>query len=179
METSDAEIIEQILKGDKDLFRVLIQRYKDPLYGLCIKMLKDEYRAEEVLQESFIEIYRNLSSYKFQSHFSTWAYTITYRKIARYFREGKKNRLIEELHQIADETIEESEEELSFQLEQLSHSMEQLNATEKAVIQLYYFNGLKVNEIAKIMTFSPSKIKVLLFRTRNKLKEIMDKKLAL
>jgi len=175
VQQSDTEIIELVLNGDKDQFRVLIQRYKDKLYGLCLKMLKDEYLAEEVLQESFIEIFRNLSSYKFQSQFSTWAYTITYRKIAGHFRQGKKNQLLEELRNIADETVYEDESEMTVQIEQLNESLSELNATEKAVIHMFYFDGLKVDEIAKVMSFSSSKIKVLLFRTRNKLKVKLEK----
>lgn len=113
---TDQEVIEKVLAGDKNQFRILIQRYEDKLYGLCLRMLQNKEKAEDVLQESFIEIYKNLGSYKFRSSFSTWAYTLTYRRICKEFRQGKKNIILEEFDQISSnkETASAHEEDLEF-----------------------------------------------------------------
>jgi len=170
---SDEEIIDLILNGDKNSFRLLIQKYEDKLYGLCIRMLQNKERAEDILQESFIEIYKNLSAYKFKSSFSTWAYTITYRKIAKEFKQGKKNLIIDEFEAIIQSNKSETQEvELDFSdTEFLKSAIKELKPLENSLLSLYYFEELSISEISEITHYSEGKIKTVLFRIRAKLKK--------
>ena len=170
----DKEVIEKILNGDKNQFRILIQRYEDRLFGLCMRMLQNRDRAEEILQESFIEIYKHLPAYKFRSSFSTWAYTITYRRICKEFKQGKKNLILEEFDQISSKEGAAIVQEEEFQVddtELLKQAIKDLSPLEQSLMSLYYYDGLSVSEISEITHYSNGKIKTILFRLREKLKK--------
>ncbi|MEZ4938491.1 MAG: RNA polymerase sigma factor [Crocinitomicaceae bacterium] len=170
----DQEVIENILSGDKNQFRILIQRYEDRLFGLCLRMLQNREKAEDVLQESFIEIYKNLAAYRFKSSFSTWAYTITYRRICKEFRQGKKSLVLEEFDQISGnvDAVYSKEEEIPLDnTELLKVAIESLSPLEQSLLSLYYYDELSIAEIAEITHHSQGKIKTILFRLRSKLKK--------
>ena len=87
----DKEIIEKVLAGDKDLFRLLVQRYQTKLFGICLRLCKDQEKAKEVLQDAFVDIYKYLGSYKYKSSFNTWAYTIVYRKTLTFLKKNGRD----------------------------------------------------------------------------------------
>lgn len=170
----DQEVIESILAGDKNQFRILIQRYEDKLYGLCLRMLQNQDKAQDILQESFIEIYKNLPAYRFKSSFSTWAYTITYRRICKEFRQGKKNLVLEEFDQISSnkDAAHIQEEGLDVDdTELLKQAIQTLSPLEQSLLSMYYYDELSVSEISEITHHSKGKIKTVLFRLRAKLKK--------
>ena len=68
----DQIYIERVLKGDTNAFSHLINKYKDMVFTLVIKIVKNQEDAEEVAQDSFIKAYQKLDSFKGQSKFSTW-----------------------------------------------------------------------------------------------------------
>ena len=74
----DQLIIDQILGGDKQLFSVLVDRYKNLVFTLCLRLLKNREEAEELAQDSFVKIYKSLSKFKGEAKFSTWIYRVTY-----------------------------------------------------------------------------------------------------
>lgn len=171
----DKKIIDAILSGDKDQFRFLVQKYQDHLFGLCMKMLGNQSKAEEVLQESFIDIYRHLASFKYNSAFSTWAYTITYRNIAKTFRVKRRNVLLEQMQYLPE--IEHEEDNTELRAEILEGAMETLNETERATIFMFYYQGFSINEIANVMTQNPGNVKIILHRSRKKLKGVLEAEL--
>ncbi|MEO6348140.1 MAG: sigma-70 family RNA polymerase sigma factor, partial [Aquaticitalea sp.] len=78
MTTNDEYIITKILDGDAKAFAVLVDRYKDLVFTLAIRMLKHREEAEEVSQDTFIKVYKSLGNFKGDSKFSTWIYKVTY-----------------------------------------------------------------------------------------------------
>ena len=90
MEAKEDQIyIERVLKGDTNAFSHLINKYKDMVFTLVIKIVKSREDAEEVAQDSFIKAYQKLDSFKGQSKFSTWLYTIAYRNAMTKLRKKK------------------------------------------------------------------------------------------
>ena len=75
---NDQIIINQILEGDTNAFSVLVDRYKDLVFTLAIRMVKNREEAEEVSQDTFIKVYKSLSKFKGNSKFSTWIYKVAY-----------------------------------------------------------------------------------------------------
>jgi len=75
---NDQIIIDQILEGDTNAFSVLVDRYKDLVFTLAIRMVKNREEAEEVSQDTFIKVYKSLSKFKGNSKFSTWIYKVAY-----------------------------------------------------------------------------------------------------
>src|SRR5215218_11111937 len=68
----DTEIIKRILRGEKNLYALLIRKYNQRLYRVGLSILNNESQVEDVMQTAYIKAYENLDKFKFQSSFSTW-----------------------------------------------------------------------------------------------------------
>ena len=86
---SDQIYIDKVLQGDTNAFAYLINKYKDMAYTIAIKIVKSHEDAEEVAQDSFLKAYEKLDSFKGNSKFSTWLYTIVYRNSITKIRKKK------------------------------------------------------------------------------------------
>ncbi len=74
----DQIIIDKILKGDTNAFAVLVDSYKDLVFTLALRMIKNREEAEEVSQDTFIKVFKSLDKFKGESKFSTWIYRVAY-----------------------------------------------------------------------------------------------------
>jgi len=76
MEASDSAVIEQVLSGDADAFRQLVDRHGRAIFRLGYRMTGNEHDADEVVQETFLRAYRQLARFETRSSFSTWIHRI-------------------------------------------------------------------------------------------------------
>src|SRR5690606_9336571 len=86
----EASIINQIIGGDTQAFSVLVDVYKDLVFTLAIRMLKNREEAEEVSQDTFIKIYKALPKFKGDSKFSTWVYKVAYHSCLDRIKKNKR-----------------------------------------------------------------------------------------
>ncbi|HOA82051.1 MAG TPA: sigma-70 family RNA polymerase sigma factor, partial [Defluviitaleaceae bacterium] len=73
----DYEVIEACLQGKKEMFELLVSRYKNLVYSIILRMTNDAEEANDLAQEVFIKVYRNLDKYQPDYKFSTWIMRIT------------------------------------------------------------------------------------------------------
>ena len=73
---NDQHYINLVIDGDTNAFAALVDRYKDLVFTLSLKMLQNREEAEEAAQDTFIKVYKSLSRFKGDSKFSTWLYKI-------------------------------------------------------------------------------------------------------
>jgi RNA polymerase sigma factor (sigma-70 family) len=71
---NDQYYINKIIEGDSNVFAVLVDQYKDLVFSLALKMLKNREEAEEVAQDTFVKVFKSLNKFKGDSKFSTWIY---------------------------------------------------------------------------------------------------------
>ena len=74
----DHKYIKRVLAGDRNAYAVLVDRYKDMVFSLALKLMHNREEAEEIAQDAFVKAYRSLSGFKGNSRFSTWLYRIVY-----------------------------------------------------------------------------------------------------
>ncbi|MDY7393660.1 sigma-70 family RNA polymerase sigma factor [Aureibaculum sp. 2210JD6-5] len=182
-ETNDLDCIRKILDGDTQKYAILVNRYKDLVYTLAIRMVKNKEEAEEVSQDTFTKAFKSLNKFKGESKFSTWIYSIAYntsldslKKTKRQYKtvtinEFTKNQ-IKSLDNILDK-MEHDERKLTIQ-----NCMQLLPSEDSFLLTLYYFEELSIDEIAQIINLKPNNVKVKLFRSRKKLTSILKGKLA-
>ena len=182
MTTNDKVFIDKILDGDSNAFAVLVDRYKDLVYTLAIRMVKNKEEAEEVAQDTFIKVYKSLAKFKGDSKFSTWIYKVAYntcldrlKKIKRQYNTVAIDEYTE--HQVktidnALDKIEEQEKQLA-----IKSCLELLPSEDSFILTLYYFEELSLDEISKVIGLKPNNVKVKLFRSRKKLATILKEKL--
>ena len=175
MGTQEDQIyIERVLKGDTNAFSHLINKYKDMVFTLVIKIVKNREDAEEVAQDSFIKAYQKLDGFKGQSKFSTWLYTIAYRNALTKVRKKKL-----ETTDIDSYVIDNHKEDHDFpQIEAIKNNeqekyvkqaIDNLGETDSLLITLFYLNDNSIEEIQEITEMSQSNVKVRLFRARKRL----------
>ena len=87
---SDQYYIDQIIAGNTNVFSVLVDRYKDLVFTLTLRMLKNREEAEEVAQDTFVKAYTSLDRFKGDSKFSTWIYKIAYHASLDRIKKNKK-----------------------------------------------------------------------------------------
>lgn len=179
---NDLYYINLVIEGNTNAFAVLVDRYKDFVFTLSLKMLRNSNEAEESAQDTFIKVFRSLNSFKKESKFSTWLYKITFNNCLDRIKKQKRNRPIAELNEYTEqevkslmsvlESIEETERKKMIQ-----DCLNLLQPEENFLITLYYFNENSLKEISQIMEINENNLKIKLFRARKKLAGILKLKL--
>lgn len=171
---TDQYYISETLKGDSRAYSFLVEKYQNFVYTIVIRMVKVKEEAEEVSQDTFIKAFQSLSSYRGESKFSTWLYSIAYRKALDRIRKKNKINTTELIEEITESNFESIENALHYIQEQerneiIKKCILQLKEQEAAIITFYYYEDLTVKEIAKITQLTEDNIKVKLHRSRKKL----------
>lgn len=182
MTTNDDIIINKILAGDANLFTVLVDRYKDLVFTLGLRMLKNREEAEEVSQDTFIKVYRSLNKFKGDSKFSTWIYKVAYNSCLDQIKKNKKHQNNVEINEFTQYQIKTIDNAFDVLVEEERNQMIQnclnlLPSEDSFLLTLYYFEEQSLEEIAKIVGLNANTVKVKLFRSRKKLASILKEQL--
>jgi len=172
--TKDQIYIDKVLQGNTSSYNYLVNNYKDMVYTIAIKIVRNREDAEEVAQDCFIKAFQKLNTFKGESKFSTWLYTIVYRTAISKIR---KNTI--ETTDIDDFVIENHSVDFSFpqmdllkseeQKKYVKHAINSLSELDALLITLFYLNENTFDEIIEITGLTKTNIKVRLFRARKKL----------
>ena len=165
------ELIRKARDGDIQAINALINNHKDLAFSIAIKYLKNTEDAEDVVQNSFIIVLKSIKNFRNESKFSTWLFTIVYHECLKELK--SKNRKIEYIPQFIECEEEETPVSNDYKLEEL---LKILKPNEYTVITLFYLKEKSINDIANITSFSRANIKVLLHRSRIKMKQFVTKK---
>jgi RNA polymerase sigma factor (sigma-70 family) len=179
---SDQHYINQIIRGDTNVFGVLVDRYKEMIFTLALKMIKNREEAEEVSQDTFIKVYNSLNKFKGDSKFSTWIYKIAYNTCLDRLKKNKKKENTISIDEFSDHLVKTLDNALSALEEKerkqtIQDCLNLLSSEESFLLTLYYFDDQNLEEIAKIMDINSNNVKVKLFRSRKKLAVILKKQL--
>lgn len=96
-EKTDERLIRAAVHGDKAAFSTLVKRYEETVYRFSYKVCRDKEKAEEALQDTFVNVYRKLDSFDGKSKFSTWLYSIVTNNCLMKRRRRKVDELLESL----------------------------------------------------------------------------------
>ena len=179
---SDQHYIDKILQGETNAFAVLVDRYKNMIFTLALKMVKNREEAEEVAQDTFIKIYSSLNKFKGDSKFSTWIYKIAYNTCLDRLKKNKKEDLNISIDEFSAHLIKTMDNALSAledkeRKQTIQNCLNLLPGDENFLLTLFYFEDQSLEEIGKIMNINANNVKVKLFRSRQKLAVILKKQL--
>lgn len=176
----DLYFIGQVLAGNQNAFRHIVEKHKDHAFNLAIRICCNREEAEEIAQDAFVKAYKSLAQFKMKSSFATWLYRIVYNTSISLVRSRKKALLsIEDfpadIIDFAGTNTNEEEAESEYRNAIVNFALQKLSEEERGLIGLYYYEELSIEEIGAISGISKSNIKVRLFRTRQKMLEIIQK----
>lgn len=178
----DQHYIDRILQGETNLFAVLVDRYKDMIFTLSLKMVKNREEAEEAAQDTFIKVYHSLSKFKGDSKFSTWIYKISYNNCLDRLKKNKKEDLNISIDEFSSHLVKTMDNALSAledkeRKQAIQNCLNLLPREDNFLLTLFYFEDQNLEEIGKIMNINANNVKVKLFRSRQKLTVILKKQL--
>jgi len=172
--------------NDQQAYAELMRLYRDSIYYMLFKIVKNSDDAEDLTLETFGKAFRYLDKYTPQYAFSTWLFRIAVNNSLDYIRHKNKspqcidNDLYEDDTQsLVDRLATESnfnpeQEVIEKQKVQMLHlAVEQLPEKYRKVVELRYFDDLSYEEIAQYLSISLSNVKIQLLRAKNMLSEIM------
>lgn len=181
---TEADLIQDALKGEETAFSSLVDLHQAHVYNLCYRMLGSPQEAEDAAQETFWRAYRNLQRYDTGRSFITWLLSIA----AHYCIDQQRRRRLPtiELDELLDTEnftpdpgpspegdVTEKEE-----VEEIQKHLARLNPNDRAILVLRYFHELSEDEICTALSISKSAVKSRLHRARLHMSEqlISEKK---
>lgn len=188
-EPSDDEIIRRVLDGDTNAFERLVERYRDHVFRIVMRHVPGN-DVESVSHDAFVRTYLSLATFRRRSDFRHWLSRIALRTSYDYWRERYRSRetplasLGEDEtrwleHVTADQAGRQSENAASSReaRELLARAMDRLSPEDRMVLELVHIEERPVKEIAELLGWSIANVKVRAFRSRKKLRSILEKML--
>lgn len=171
----NAPLIEECRQGNSKAQYRLYNQYSKAMYNLACRILNNREDAEDILQESFVECFRNLNSFKFESTFGAWLKKIVVNKCINHV---KKRRIDLTICETLPQTVyeEDEEEDKIYNTSQIFKAIEMLPDGYRIILTLYLLEGYDHNEISQILGISESTSKSQYSRAKEKLRNILAKK---
>ena len=180
----EKELIELLKKRDRAAFKNIVETWQDMVYNTALGILQNAEDAEDVTQETFMQAFESVSSFKGESKFSTWLYRITISKAMDHIRKKKRKKrfaFIQSLYGKNDQPVIDPPDffhpgvsmENKENAAVLFKAMEQLPPNQKTAFVLNKVEGLSYIEIGDVMKISDSAVDALLYRAKANLKKIL------
>jgi len=172
MVRTDAELVNAVLSGEKELFAELVRRYEKPVRAAALNVLGDYHMATDISQDSFVRAYEKLPTLKKPQAFGPWIMKITRRYAIESLRKCSKENGSE--MKIAS-VIEEPNGQLDEEKRWLLSAVVKLPKPEQQVVMLHYFGRNSVRDVAKILDRSVGTVTKQLSRARIRLRKILER----
>lgn len=178
MEDNDAAAIEQARRGSSEAFRELVERHSRAVFRLAYRMTGNEQDAEDTVQETFLRAYRQLERFDSRSKFSTWLYAIASNCSLDMIRARKRRREADsEPVQPVIPAADPSPERLALSGEvrrRLSAAMNELSDAERTAFVMRHFEGVSIDEIARVLGRPNGATRHSVFRAVEKLRRALE-----
>ena len=179
MEKDDVELIQSILSGDEHAFGILVKKHEKSVHALAWRKIGDFHIAEEITQDTFLQVHKKLASLKNPSQFAGWLYVITDRLCRSWFR--KRQLHPQSLETISEETLaknayanyvceQREDTAVEYRRRIVQRLMAKLPESERTVMVLYYLGEMTCEEISKFLGVSSNTVRSRLQRARKRLK---------
>lgn len=178
---TEIEIIERILKGEKSLYELIVRRFNPYLYKIGRSYNYNHEDTQDLMQETFIDAYKNLSQFEGRANFKTWIIRIM---MNNCYRKREKSSFKNEIMQDANEhstplfTNKNNDTDKIIQNRELGHIIEKalvkIPMDYRMVFSLREINGLNVSETAEMLNISEANVKVRLNRAKTMLRSEIE-----
>ena len=186
---SDAIAVERTLSGDRDAYRLLVERHSANLFRLAYRMTGNRYDAEEVVQEAFLRGYQKLGQFASRSNFGTWVYRIAANYAIDRVRQRRREEARKEKPARDDSDGKETDpvnfvkdekplpERLTLNAElrkKMEEALEALTPSERTAFVMRHWEGCAIEEIAGVLKSNSGATKNTVFRAVQKLRRALE-----
>jgi len=175
-ETSDETLIGRIAGGDQLAMRTLFARHRVALYRWLLRLVRDEALAGDLLSDVFLDVWRQAASFRGRASVSTWLLAIARHKALSARRRQTDAKLDTEIESTVADPADDPEVALQKKNrgELLRKSLARLSPEHGEVIDLVYYHGKSVKEVADIVGVGEATVKTRMFYAREKLAELVS-----
>jgi len=187
MDLSDGSYVTRARAGDSDAFRTLVERHSRSVFRLAFRMTGNEQDAEDVVQESMLRAYKQLSKFDERASFGTWLYRIAANCSLDLVRSKKRRSQNQVLAPEGDPDLENpvltvpepgpNPERMALSgevRERLTAAMGDLSATERSAFVLRHFEGMCIEDVSRVLGCQPGAAKHSVFRAVQKLRRALE-----
>jgi RNA polymerase sigma-70 factor (ECF subfamily) len=170
----DQLIVAQIVSGQTELFRLLVNRHQQAVYGMGLSFFHNAEDASDFTQEVFIKVFRNLSHFEGRSRFSTWLYKIAYNTAINSITRQKEYHSLAEDEPLGGEDSPERNMLRAAAREAVLEAVTELPGRYRICVDLFFFYDRSYQEIEAITGYPVNTIKSHVFRAKKMLRERLE-----
>jgi RNA polymerase sigma-70 factor (ECF subfamily) len=168
-------LIARCRSGDEAAVRELVDRFRDLVFALIARQIRDRSRAEDLAQEVFLRVYRALPYFRGEARLATWLYRITY-NVCQQDRQRQAGPVVAAAG--AGTVPEPAARDTAFDdfvlRDRMDKAIEALPAQDRFLIAAHYLQGMKYEDLAAALDLPLGTIKVRLYRARQRLREVLE-----
>jgi len=178
-------MIRDTLAGNRDAFRNIVSTFQGKVYSTALKATGDYKEAEDLTQDIFLQAYKSLGKFRFESSFSTWLYRIAMHKAIDWKRKNFKQPIYEQFDQQLDIAENKYTQKLTSgiddylvkkeAIEQMKLIVDKLPDRYRDVVEMYHYQNKSYAEIASELQLPVKTVETRLYRAKQKLKEQAEK----
>ena len=157
------------MKQQEELFAQLVREHKSTIYTVCYMFSHDEDEVNDLFQETLINMWKGIGSFREESKISTWIYRVALNTCL--LQERKKKKEVKKVPLSMDVNFYEDNDANSTQVRQLHQRIGKLGLVDRALVMMW-LEGMNYEEIGAVMGISSQNVGVKLFRIKEQLKKI-------
>jgi RNA polymerase sigma-70 factor (ECF subfamily) len=190
-EQSDTELMLLVKRGDRDAFRVLVERHQGLVVNTIHRAIGDSWEAEDLAQKVFVKIYQAAPRYTVKAKFTTWMFTIISNTIRNEYRRRSRHHHVDSLEGMAEprgedgagwsgiedtSVVDPSDQAVHRELQaHIKAAIDKLPDRQRLAVILSRYEGVSYEELSDILKISVPAVKGLLHRARLALKAELSK----
>jgi RNA polymerase sigma-70 factor, ECF subfamily len=181
-QTSDEQLVRQILAGDQEAFSLLVRRHQERVMRVCLRLLLSTADAQDACQEIFIKISERLHMYQPSAQFGTWLYRITVNHCLNVLRSRRRRKWLSpfskepatllEIAATDDDPLQNTEKQE--RQHQVRLALAALPEEQRLAVVLHRYEGLSYEEIAQVLQVSVSAVESRLYRAKQNLLRLLE-----
>lgn len=171
----DGELLGGISRGDREAFAEFYRRHGGPLFAFLVKLVRERDMAEEVLGETMLDIWRQAGRFESRSSVATWLFSVCHDKAVRRLRRQRETVMEDDAVTSADDgPTPDSPVDGRAMAQLLPDLMARLSLDHCEILQLTYYQGFSVQEIAELLSLPENTVKTRMFFARQRLKTLLE-----
>ncbi|HEY6255260.1 MAG TPA: sigma-70 family RNA polymerase sigma factor [Xanthobacteraceae bacterium] len=172
---SDEALVARIAAGDRLAMRALFARHQVRIYRFALRLLRDQALAEDLISEVFLEVWRHAAQFEARSRASTWLLAIARFKALAWLRRRGEAPLDEATAGAIPDTSDDPEATIrkKQQGQTLRRCLTRLSPKHREIVDLVYYQGMAIAEVARIVGIPESTVKTRMFHARKQLADLL------
>ncbi len=168
------DIVEKCKQGHRTAQFELYKLYSKAMYNVCLRMVKNDLDAEDILQTSFIDVFTKLDTFQFQSSIGAWIKRIVLNNCINFLKRSRVQleELDDKFHTLKEDE-QPDEEHIGLTVERINRALFELPDGYRVVFSLYMLEGYDHKEIAEILQITEATSKSQFSRAKSKLRELL------